>query len=475
MLMTLIQKEIMHHVLSVRFVALLLMCVMLIPLTLSINYRKYNQDLVDYQESVKRTREQAKENPPTALDPNTEVSKFFLKPTPLSVFANGLEEALPTYLGMTRNGVRQGSAGGGQASVAYALGNLDFLFIVGTVFSLLALLFTFDAVAGEREAGTLRINLSNSLPRDVFLWSKLIGGYVVFVVPFLVSFLVGLILLAWQGFPLGESKVAMPVLGLTLISLLYIAVFFAIGVLISTYLDNSKTALIIAFTFWVFTVLIAPRGAFVVAKLVAPTRTEQSVYMEKTVLRNNLLKDKEDKITKKMVETLGVNINLNPETQKKMDEFRKPIEEQFRLEFQNQTYKIDKEYQQEKVRQEQVGEMFSRIAPTSSLIYFAMNITQTGKLKRDIYFRTGERYYNQLDDSYFSEISDDTLAQILQLATRRDTSSKSEKEEILPPPTLIEPALSETLRRSAVDVFLLCLFALAFTTLAFLKFFRSDI
>ena len=150
MLTTLIQKEIMHHILSVRFIALLLMCALLIPLTLSINYRRYSQNLTDYQESVKRERTEAAENPPNTPDPNTEVSKFFLKPTPLSVFASGLEEALPTYLGMTRNGVRQGSAGVSQASVAYALGNLDFLFIVGIVFSLLALLFTCRCDCGRK-------------------------------------------------------------------------------------------------------------------------------------------------------------------------------------------------------------------------------------------------------------------------------------------------------------------------------------
>ena len=478
MLMTLIQKEIMHHILSVRFVALLVMCVLLIPLTLSINYRRYNQNLVDYQESVKRTQAEAKENPPSAQDPNVEVSKLFLKPTPLSVFANGLEEALPTYLGMTRNGVRQGSTGLAQASVAYALGNLDFLFIVGTVFSLLALLFTFDAVAGEREAGTLRINLSNSLPRDVFLWSKLIGGYTVFVIPFLVSFLLGLLLLVWQGFPLGEFNIALPVLALTVVSLLYIAVFFAIGVFISTYLDSVKTALIVAFTFWVFAVLIAPRGAFVVAKLVAPTRTEQSVYMEKTTLRNNLTKDKEERIWKKMGETMGSSIAISindPETQTKLDELKKPIEEQIRQEFQDQVDKIDKEYQREKKRQEKVGETLSRIAPTSSLIYSAMNLTQTGKLKRELYFQTGERYYNQLDDVYFSEISDDMLAQMMQFAARMNNPEESEADKIPPPPNLAESTLSETLRRSATDVFLLCLFALAFTAVAFLKFFRTDI
>lgn len=478
MLMTLIQKEIMHHILSVRFVALLLMCLLLVPLTLSINYRRYSQNLVDYQESVKREQTEAKENPPNASDPNTEVSKLFLKPTPLSVFANGLEDALPTYLGMTRNGVRQGSAGVSEASVAYVLGNLDFLFIVGTVFSLLALLFTFDAVAGEREAGTLRINLSNPLPRDVFLWSKLIGGYIVFVVPFLVSFLLGLLLLVWQGFPLGELKVALPVLGLTLISLLYIAVFFAIGVVISTYLDNAKTALIVAFTFWVFAVLIAPRGAFVVAKLVAPTRTQQAVYMEKTVLRNNLTKDRDEKIFKKMAKTVGGSggVVMMRSDDERMDEIKKPINEQFRQEFQNQADKIDREYQREKERQEHVGETLSRIVPTSSLTYVAMNLTQTGKLKRDDYFQTGERYYSQVDDSYFREVSDDAMAQAMQILTRRmSDSSESETDKIPPPPTLTEPSLSDTLRRSAVDVLLLGFFALAFTTVAFLKFFRSDI
>ena len=56
MLMTLIQKEMMHHILSARFVALLLMCLLLIPLTLHINYGNYRQNLVDYQEAIKRAK-----------------------------------------------------------------------------------------------------------------------------------------------------------------------------------------------------------------------------------------------------------------------------------------------------------------------------------------------------------------------------------------------------------------------------------
>ncbi len=286
--MALIQKEIMPHILSVRFVALLLMCLLLIPLTLSINYRNYRQNLVDYQEAVKLANiEEKTVNPKMPPQPEVEVSKLFLKPTPMSVFAKGLGDALPSYLGMTRNGITQGPPSTFSAPLSQLLGHLDFLFVVGTVFSLLALLFTFDAVAGEREAGTLRITLANSVPRDLFLWSKLIGGYVVFVVPFLVSFLFSLLVLVWQGFPLGEPEIFPRVLSLTLVSLLYIGVFFAIGIVISTYLDNSKTTLIVAFTVWVFAVLIMPRVGFIAAKFIAPTQTSQSVYLEKTALREN--------------------------------------------------------------------------------------------------------------------------------------------------------------------------------------------
>ena len=468
MLLTLIQKEMMHHILSVRFVALLVMCLLLVPLTLHINYRNYLQNQVDYQASIELSAAEMGDalhwlrDPPA---PDEEFSKLFLEPAPLSVFAKGLTESLPSYLGMTRNGLKQGSTSLGDVSLSSALGNLDFLFVVSTVFSLLALLFTFDAVAGEREAGTLRVTLANALPRDLFLWSKLIGGYIVFVVPFLVSFLLGLLVLVSQGFPLGESDIFLRVLSLTLVSLLYIGVFFAIGTLISTYLDNSKTALIVAFTVWVLAVLIAPRVGFLTAKLIAPTRAIQSVYMEKTAINNNLNKEKDHVIVTKIMALGDINLGTDYE---KIKAVRAPIDAEYRQKFHEQIGEIERAYQREKKRQESVGEILSRITPTASLIYVAMNLTETGKIKRDTYFETGTRYYNQLEAEYFSEISDDQFAKMM-----RQNQPKPQK--ITPPPDMTETSLSETVRHSIVDLLLLCFLAIVLTTIAFLKFFSVDI
>ncbi len=468
MFLTLIQKEMMHHILSVRFVALLLMCLLLIPLTLSINYRSYRQDLVDYQEAVRLANiEETTVNPKMPLEPEIEVSKLILKPTPLSVFANGLEDSLPSYLGITRNGVTHGLPSTFSAPLSQLLGHLDFLFIVSTVFSLLALLFTFDVVAGEREAGTIRITLSNAVPRDLFLWGKLIGGYLVFVVPFLVSFLFGLLLLVLQGFPLGEFGIFLRVLSLTLLSLLYIGVFFAIGTVISTYLDSTKTALIIAFTVWVFAVLITPRLGFLAAKVIAPARTAQSVYMERKALRDDLEAERKKREMKLIMEIPPDDQGRIMVTGDKLSELMKPIEEEHRLKFQDHANRLDRDYKRETKRQEQVGETLSRITPTSSLIYLATSITQTGKSQRSNYLQTGDRYYDMLHTDLFSKIDDH--------ATNRMYNPATDIVKITQPPPLETDTLAETLRQSVVDVLLLCFFAVVLTTVAFLKFFRSDI
>ena len=478
MLITLIQKEMMHHVLSVRFIALLLMCVLLIPLNFHINYHRYLQRQVDYQETVKKAgSKDPAEQPWTrrqTTDPNLEVSKLILKPTPLSVFATGLESALPSYLGMTRNGIQRGQAALSTAPLAFLLGHLDFVFVVSTVFSLLALLFTFDTVAGEREAGTLRITLTNALPRDIFLWSKLIGGYLVFIVPFLVSLTIGLLVLVWQGFPLAEPNILPRVLYLMGISLLYIAVFFAIGAMISVYFDSSKTALIVAFTVWVFAVLILPRVGFLTGQIVVPTSTAESIYREKAKKRAELRADLEaarHKIMFKLMResditpeenTTGV-FHLDQVFLNKMNKELATIDEAARLKYRDFATKLDRSYLQERKRKDEIGINLSRITPTASFIFLATDATQTGQVKRNTYFQTGTRYYEMLDVEMFSKMSDAALI---------------ETEDIpspMPPPSITELNLSETLQNAVTDLLLLCFFAGGLVTIAFLKFFRSDI
>jgi hypothetical protein len=52
----------------------------------------------------------------------------------------------------------------------------DLMFIVKIVLSLFAILFTYDTIVGEKEKGTLKLALSNDVPRDRLILGKAIGG-----------------------------------------------------------------------------------------------------------------------------------------------------------------------------------------------------------------------------------------------------------------------------------------------------------
>ena len=237
--------------------------------------------------------------------------------------------------------------------------------------------------------------------------------------------------------------------------------------MISTYLDNSKTALIVAFTVWVFAVLITPRVGFLAAKLIAPTRASQAVYLAKTAMRddfNAALDEKNNEIIRELVTPNEKgHLVISGEVSRKILERMKPLEAEYRLRFQNQANELDRDYKRETERQEQLGETLSRITPTSSLIYIATSLTQTGKTTRNTYFQTGDRYYDALYTDLFSKIID------------RTHSRHDKPIDITQPPAFEKTTLGETLRQSAVDVLLLCFFAVVLTTVAFLKFFRSDI
>ena len=99
--------------------------------------------------------------------------------------------------------------------------------------------------------------------------------------------------------------------------------------------------------------------------------------MEKTAINNNLNAEKDNVIVTKM-RTLGSLISTRIT---KKSGTQGTIDAEYRQKFQEQVDKIERAYQREKKRQESVGETLSRITPTSSLIYVAMNLTETGKIK----------------------------------------------------------------------------------------------
>ena len=135
---------------------------------------------------------------------------------------------------------------------------VDWGFIIGYVLSLVALLFTFDSISGEREHGTLRLTLANSIPRHTVLIGKFLGALISVSIPFILAVLVNLLVISTSSdVHLGSE--AWGRLGIIfLIAVLYTCLFLALGLLVSTRVQRSAVSLVILLLIWVVFVVFMP-------------------------------------------------------------------------------------------------------------------------------------------------------------------------------------------------------------------------
>ncbi len=130
--------------------------------------------------------------------------------------------------------------------------------IAAIVFSLLALLFSYDAFSREKEDGTLKLQMSNSLSRSTALAGKLLGILTTLLPVLVFSFLLSALLILFSrdiSFSAGDwGRIVL----LFAASLVYLAVFVFIGLFVSTRSRSSVTSLVVCLFLWVLLVFVIP-------------------------------------------------------------------------------------------------------------------------------------------------------------------------------------------------------------------------
>ena len=135
---------------------------------------------------------------------------------------------------------------------------IDIVFVFEGVLSLLALIFSYDAIAGEREHGTLRLVLTHPVGRGHILLAKYISAMLCLLMPLLLSLLLALVLLTTAP----AFSLSMPdflrIGGIVFASVAYLSVFYLIGLLVSAMTRRTSTALMLLMFVWSFLVLVYP-------------------------------------------------------------------------------------------------------------------------------------------------------------------------------------------------------------------------
>ena len=135
---------------------------------------------------------------------------------------------------------------------------LDWGFIVGYVLNFIAILFTFDAISGELERGTLRLTLANPIPRHTVLIGKFLGAFLSINIPFAIAVLMNLLLISTSETVQLNAEAWRRLGVLYGIIILYICLFIALGLLVSAVARASGVSLVVLLLIWVSFVIFMP-------------------------------------------------------------------------------------------------------------------------------------------------------------------------------------------------------------------------
>lgn len=184
---------------------------------------------------------------------------------PMQIFVSGVNNDIGRWSPITANSTVKLENSIYSDDPIYAVFRMiDFGFIVTVVLSLLAILFTYDAVNGEREGGTLRLVFSNSVQRAQYLAAKAIGAWLGLVGPVLVAVALSFLMVIAFNVPLTGAH-WLRLGALVGISLLYFTCFIMIGLFVSTFTRRSSVSFLLSLVLWVVFVLIIPRASVMAA------------------------------------------------------------------------------------------------------------------------------------------------------------------------------------------------------------------
>jgi ABC-type transport system involved in multi-copper enzyme maturation permease subunit len=264
---------------------------------------------------------------------------------------------------------------------------LDWSFIVGVVMSFVAILFSFDAVSGERERGTLKLALSNSVPRATILLGKLSGIFIAIAVPLLIGMLLSLLIVMLSGgVALGGSD-GTRIGIMVFISLVYISLFIGLGLAISSRMARSSTSLLVLLLIWVVLVVLVPNtlGCVVSTLRKAPSQLE--------------FKEQEDAAMEPFHRNMGDLLKYGSPTQPEPD--IRAIElwaDYVTMRSETRTRLSDERLAAQFAQVQLARQLLRASSPTTIYSYVMESLAGTGFARHRQFVQAAQRYRNQFVD-----------------------------------------------------------------------------
>jgi ABC-type transport system involved in multi-copper enzyme maturation permease subunit len=455
---TIIKREFLDQLISPKFLIVALLCLALVPVALLLNYRQYQSAFREYDSSGRNVEDS---------------TTIFREPSALSAFGIGLESVLPKTAAFSKYQI---DAQGMQAQneiLSNINGKIDFVVITSFLLGLFAIIYAGTMICSEKELGTFKLVFSNPAKRSTVIMAKFLGAFSVLVIPLAVNYLIGLLLLMLDGFPLFEAGNLGRALALLALSVLYLAALFSLGLLISTRTHRTSIALLSSFLVWIFLTFIIPKISEPIAGLIRPVKTEEAMRANRTQVRNQIEKEKGRALAPLMNKYL-------PDKGKRdwaaYTKGRGPVAKEYEERLDKALQKFDDQHEKEKAVRRLLSLNIARLSPASVYTQAALDFCHTGVADLDNFSRSLKTHYILLYQAIFRHEFNDTFE------SEDGKSHRQMAGSFFPGGKIDYPkyqyrllTFEETLRATAPDIILLLLFNLIFFTAAYYSFTRYDV
>lgn len=463
---TVIERELLDHLRSIQFAALLAMSTILFLANGVLSAKKYSQQITLYNQRVS----QSYQNPSTiSLD-------IYRKPSQLMFLAEGGDKNRPYGYVLKPKGVLDALPSGHRNFKLPDIPEIDWSFIVKVIFSLYIILLSYSAISGEKEQGTLRLIFSNSMGRVKLLVAKYISILLTVIIPLVTGIILSLIIIGIFIPKILTLNILSRILVMFLLTLVYLSVFALLSLTISSLIHRSSLGLLVLLALWVLFAILIPNASDILSQRFSNVPSEYQMaksvgpMIEKQVwARINEIRERVKKGELKTEE-----------------EVKREVDRAFK-EGQEEVFMYYKNYENAMKRRAETAQKMSRLSPTALFQYALESIAQTGAEREKQFIKDVYIYAKTYDDYILKKVGKLVGTSPWHFSSRITINEKSiyisspMPEEYLgdksdfPHFVESEPSLGSSIRNALFDIAALLLWNIFLAILAFSSFFHMDV
>jgi len=458
---TIVRRELLSHLRSLRFSTSFVLCFVMMIASIHLLAEKQEDDIEQVEADGGVRAEPGAWNTQSLSTLAREGPLVYRRRPPLRVLCAGLgdEMSRTTYTPVNDQPRYSHSREFLHNPVSIIFPAIDFCLIVGIIASLIAIVFTYDLISGEKQNGTLRLMLANSVPRHHVLSAKWLGSFLSFLAGYVPGLLIILLYMELHpDIPLDAGDYV-SILVIYLLSILYAACFFSLGLFVSCRCSDSRTSLLVLLMLWTLLTLIIPSFSAYLGAMMRPVPPPFEVGKQVRLVQREAFAR-----TVKELESYESQQNAT-QSQEHSEEMQALLNQLFREEIQSayrNASSIRNSYTQKLYHQVQSSKTISCISPFSSFVYMATDLCHTGILSNWHFHRSVDRFQMKFI-SYIDE----------RLAT--DNMNDPPNLETFPAFEYYEKDISEIIQLNWFHLVFLVLYSTIFFLAAYLSFLKYDV